>query len=418
MAPATVADIIQLNKSSHTERYFFHGCLDRPDDQVIISFEFTLRFRRRGGSWKWAQDEFGLENGTVIFKPSTAPNPDIGSYLTDLDTGFDVHLLESQHESCVCWELSRRVPAAEGSQSGWDHVTIGTPTTTLLQWFALVRHNEHWFSPRQGRGPMKLDRDALLLSLHCTDGRHLALVAVSGFDDITCVFRADEQGRVVMVSRNDREEADMGAARIFVAVGPTWHDAVDAAMSATKRFVSRQIAQEEQQQARESRPEFTPKEEEENLETWYDGLTYCTWNGLGQHLTPAKILESLDVLKKNDIDITNLIIDDNWQSLDYSGVDNFYHRWTGFEANIENFPGGLQKLISDIRTHHPGIVDIAVWHGIFGYWGGMSPDSTTRLSREYTMRTFKRQEGIFLGGGTMTTVDGADVGRLYDDFYR
>lgn len=346
----------------------------------------------------------------MVFKPSTKPNHDIGFYLSDLDTGFGVNPLESQHQSCVCWEISRTVPPAHGSHSGWDQATIGT-LTTALRWFALVRHNEHWFSPRQGRDLLKLDRDALLLSFHCADGQHLALVAVSGFDDITCVFKADEEGRVVMVSRNEREVT--GAARTFVAVGQTWHSAVEAAMTATKRFVNRQIAQEEQISG--SRIRAAP-EEGQNLESWYDGLTYCTWNGLGQHLTPAKILDSLDVLKKNEIDVTNLIIDDNWQSLDYSGFDNFYHRWTDFEANTENFPGGLKNLISNIRNQHPGIADIAVWHGIFGYWGGMSPDG--KVSREYSMRTFKRQEGIFLGGGTMTTVDGADVGRLYDDFYR
>jgi hypothetical protein len=46
-----------------------------------------------------------------------------------------------------------------------------------------------------------------------------------------------------------------------------------------------------------------------------DGLSYCTWNGLGQGLTEEKIFTALDSLSKNEINISNLIIDDNWQSL-------------------------------------------------------------------------------------------------------
>jgi hypothetical protein len=46
-----------------------------------------------------------------------------------------------------------------------------------------------------------------------------------------------------------------------------------------------------------------------------DGLSYCTWNGIGQHLTEQKLFDALESLAKNEINISNLIIDDNWQSL-------------------------------------------------------------------------------------------------------
>lgn len=255
-----------------------------------------------------------------------------------------------------------------------------------------------------------LDADAILLSFLRKDGLHLVLVAVSGLDDITCVFRTDDEGRIVVVSRNDEETG--GTAHLFAAAGPTWHIAVEAAMEATKSYVHRQTKHVEDIGTRAI---LTPEKEQE-LANWYDGLAYCTWNGLGQDLTPAKILEALDILQKNKIHVNNLLIDDNWQSLDFAGVDNFYHRWTNFESNAEHFPGGLKNLISTIRRNHPSIGDIAVWHGIFGYWGGMSLEG--QIARKYAMRTFERQEGIFLGGGSMTTVDGTDAGRLYDEFYR
>lgn len=46
-----------------------------------------------------------------------------------------------------------------------------------------------------------------------------------------------------------------------------------------------------------------------------DGLSYCTWNGIGRELTEQKIFDALESLAKNNINISNLIIDDNWQSL-------------------------------------------------------------------------------------------------------
>lgn len=143
---------------------------------------------------------------------------------------------------------------------------------------------------------------------------------------------------------------------MFVAVGPTWTSALEAALKATKNYAHLRIAEDTQKPARIQ----SVYADQYDFTSWYDGFTYCTWNGLGQHLTPDKILDYLEVLSKNGIEISNLIIDDNWQSLDFSGVDNFYHRWTGFEANAENFPGDLKELISEIRKRHPHIVDIAV----------------------------------------------------------
>jgi alpha-galactosidase len=41
-----------------------------------------------------------------------------------------------------------------------------------------------------------------------------------------------------------------------------------------------------------------------------------TWNALGQQLTEEKVLTAVETLAKNNINVTNFIIDDNWQSID------------------------------------------------------------------------------------------------------
>ncbi len=112
--------------------------------------------------------------------------------------------------------------------------------------------------------------------------------------------------------------------------------------------------------------------------------------------------------------VTNLIIDDNWQSLDNQGQSQFKRGWTEFEANKEGFPNGLKHTATTIRDKHPNIQHIAVWHALVGYWGGVSP--TGSIANNYKTREVRKSKG--LAGGTMTVVDKEDVPRMYDDFYR
>lgn len=112
--------------------------------------------------------------------------------------------------------------------------------------------------------------------------------------------------------------------------------------------------------------------------------------------------------------VTNLIIDDNWQSVDNHGQSQFQRGWTDFEANKQGFPGGLKHTATTIREKHPNIQHIAVWHAILGYWGAVSP--TGNIAKNYRTRKVRKSKGLV--EGTMTVVDEQDVPRMYDDFYR
>lgn len=193
---------LQLDHISNDERSFFRGHIKRAEDD-LSTFQFTVRYRKRDVPWQWVQDECGLGNGEVIFKPSMDLHPDMDYYLgSPTDADLSVHSIRSHLKSCACWEIHTSVPAARGSQSGLERATIGAPGK-FLRWFALVRHNEHWFSPRQGRSRIELDKEAILLSFLLANGQHIVLVAVSGFDGMTSLFSADAAGRIVLVSRND-----------------------------------------------------------------------------------------------------------------------------------------------------------------------------------------------------------------------
>jgi hypothetical protein len=136
-------------------------------------------------------------------------------------------------------------------------------------------------------------------------------------------------------------------------------------------------------------------------------------------LTEEKVLNCVEELAKNNINVTNFIIDDNWQAIDYLGHGQFQHGWIEFEAEREAFPNGLKHTISKIREKHPSIQHVAVWHAILGYWGGLAPDGD--IAKTYKTREVVREDAERRNlplGGKMTVVDKEDVGKFYDDFYR
>ena len=144
-----------------------------------------------------------------------------------------------------------------------------------------------------------------------------------------------------------------------------------------------------------------------------------TWNALGQRLTEEKVLKAVTTLAANKINVTNFIIDDNWQSIDYRGHGQFQHGWVEFEAEREAFPNGLKHMVSLIREKHPSIQHVAVWHAILGYWGGLSPGgklATTYKTVEVTREDAERRNLPL--GGKLLAVAREDVPRFYDDFYR
>ena len=123
-------------------------------------------------------------------------------------------------------------------------------------------------------------------------------------------------------------------------------------------------------------------------------------------------------MKENNINVTNFIIDDNWQAIDYRGHGQFQHGWDEFEAEREAFPNGLKGVVTKIREKLPSVQHIAVWHAILGYWGGLAPEG--KIAKTYktieVIREDSQRRNLPLGG-KMTVVDKEDISKFYDDFY-
>lgn len=124
-------------------------------------------------------------------------------------------------------------------------------------------------------------------------------------------------------------------------------------------------------------------------------------------------------MAEHNLNITSLIIDDNWQNIDYRGDGQFQHGWVGFEAEPKAFPSGLKHTITQIRAKHKNIQHIAVWHALLGYWAGISPDGV--LAKTYKTTEVVREDSVRRNlplGGKMTVIAKEDVHKFYDDFYR
>ena len=262
--------------------------------------QFTLKYRIASASdWQWANENSCCTDGELYFQPEKPP-PEITSYLKDISPNLSVHPVPSESPDSQVWSITTAVKAAEGESSGWTNTSLGVPRS-FTRWFALVRIWSPWLAPRHGKGNFQPKEDTILCSFLRWDGLHLVLLAVSGVDDVLTVFKHDGQGNVIASSRNDNPKE--GQTRVIAAVATTFESANAAAM-----YHARKIVRGDEYMSYEIKAEMKTALENdvkaEWMDNWYDGLTYCTWNALGQNLNEDKIYNALNILKKNNIKST------------------------------------------------------------------------------------------------------------------
>ncbi|KAH6853927.1 glycoside hydrolase superfamily [Chaetomium sp. MPI-CAGE-AT-0009] len=385
---------------------------------IHSSLNFTVKFRQRNRDeeWRWARDEQHSDDGVVVInlKPTHEGDPE---ELPDLIRNLNPDLKWKSHMSQAprtrLWSIEAGVEGAKEHESTFHQTPVGIPWGRFLRWFALVRSSTPWLAPRHGKSEFNPDKDVLLCSFLSAQGKHMVFLGMSGIGDVTTLFRGGDSGGLMLHIRSDNTKSATGTA--LVAVGDDFESTIAAVMYHARALIMGTSASATQSVAgATAEGDIGPQW----YENWYDGLGYCTWNSLGQKLTEEKILKALDTLAENKIKISNLIIDDNWQDVDYRGDGQWQHGWNDFEAEPKAFPRGLKALITDIRAKHKNIQYIAVWHALLGYWGGLSPSGplTERYKTIQVTRddTEKSQLPI---NNTMTVVAPSDIQTFYNDFY-
>ena len=371
---------------------------------------FTYKFKTGDDQeWRWLKDVSGIEDAELEYQTTDwekHSSYDIKHFFPDISEKFTVESVKPDTPNTKLYSLTCSILPCNGTDSFAETRMMGVPANQS-RWFALIRLWVPWLAPRQGNSRLNLDQDGILVSFLRTDGLHVVCLAVSGVDDLVTTFASDWGGNLSIVGRNDRTEP--GTAKVLVAVADSFEVANAAVMYQARKVVGPYGTPTAEGEAKTLidtgvKPEW--------LEEWYDGLAYCTWNGLGQDLTAQKIYSALDDLSNNHINITNLIIDDNWQSLS-DGDSQFVRGWSQFEANKDGFPEGLKGTTREIRKRHPHINHIAVWHAILGYWGGIDPNGS--IAKTYKTIEVEKEPGV--AGGKFTVVAAEDAKKLYNDFY-
>ncbi|KAL4922925.1 glycoside hydrolase superfamily [Aspergillus aurantiobrunneus] len=380
----------------------FAGEVSRPQPGTD---NFTIRYRQNQDTeWRWANKEQQVADGQLIFTSHDlgSDTPPISSadgfsrYFENLSPDIEIKVCKSESPGAALWNLAGRVEPANDCHSGVVCLSLGMPSS-VSRFFALVRVSTAWLGPRQGKNKLDLTEDAVLCSFLRTDGVHVVLLGVS-VNDVLTVLGSRSDGEVVVKSRNDNPTPSNF--QVLAAASDEFEVAMSALIYEARKLV---------------RPYDVITEngiKTQWYSNWYDGLTYCTWNGIGQDLNEEKIISALDELKEQGTNINGLIIDDNWQSLDNEGASGWHRGWKRFEANPKAFPQGLAKTVSTIRNRHPNIEHIAVWHAFFGYWGGVSPEGELAA-------TYKTKE-VQINSTTKSSIlaiDPDDIQRFYADFY-
>ena len=248
-------------------------------------------------------DHSSLADGELYFQPEILQS-DLNDYLKDVSPNLEVHSVPSETPNTQLWSINCPVKAAQGTASAWANVSIGIPRS-FTRWFSLVRIWSPWLAPRHGKGNFAPKEDAVLSSFLRWDGLHLVILAVSGVDDVLTVLKPDGQGNVIISARNERAEPNVG--RVIVAVGKTFEEGNAAVM-----YHARNIVRGDDYMSKEVKAEMKTALEKdvktEWMENWYDGLTYCTWNALGQDLNEDKIYNALNILKENNVKSMSITI--------------------------------------------------------------------------------------------------------------
>ncbi|KAF7956091.1 hypothetical protein EAE96_005012 [Botrytis aclada] len=416
-------DITMLAADPSISVLFFSNILQQ-DSLNGQQFSYTIKYRRGGESaWRWVNDDpNSLGDAEIIFQKSSATPvlSSIQAYISNLSLDLKVKY-HGQHEAThsPVWTLTSRIPASvtSATEPSVQRITIGFPKN-IVQYFALVKRMNFWLVPRHGRSKFDLREDdcqfytgdagskAILVSFLRSDGMNFVMLALS-MNGVLTTLTSGENGSIDLIGKNENEEARDGI--VICAIGKTVEEGIRAAMNHAKKVVRQGLNME---------PILNGKLEKfgdpKDKRDFHDELVYCTWNSLGPTLTSTTLFAALDDLGKASICPSTIIIDDGWQSITPFGSETFpnQHRWSRFEASSPSFPEGLTNLALRIKKSYPWIKNIGVWHGIFGYWGGIDPES--EIGRKYKLRWVEinntRRSGMWV-------VDACDVRRLYDDFY-
>lgn len=255
--------------------------------------QYTLKFRKaENAPWLWSGKRIGQDDGLIVFRENLLLDASIkfNQIFENTDQSINLKSVSSQVRGVSLWKVSSQtIP-------GISSVNLGFPNQ-LNQFMILVQLASAWMGPSQGKGNFSNDRDGFLLEFLRTDGLHVAVLPLAGLGNhCTTHILSDNSGNVVLKTRNDN--AHTAKMHCIVGISTDQQMAVDAVMYKAREMVYKANKHEPPQ-------DIIPSW----METWVDGLAYCTWNGIGRELTEEKLISAMKDL--NDTGLKSMKISSN-----------------------------------------------------------------------------------------------------------
>ncbi len=135
---------------------------------------------------------------------------------------------------------------------------------------------------------------------------------------------------------------------------------------------------------------------------------FCTWNTFYEQQTRDNLLSAARAIRAAGFPLGFFIVDAGWQHA--SGGSAFFQQLRGFGADEGKIPGGLARLVGDLRAES-GARSIGVWHALQGVPGGVDPASP--LARDQRAHLWTGADGVLLPDPT-----GPAGAGFYRDYYK
>ncbi|KAJ1958959.1 hypothetical protein GGI12_004590, partial [Dipsacomyces acuminosporus] len=146
-------------------------------------------------------------------------------------------------------------------------------------------------------------------------------------------------------------------------------------------------------------------------------MGYCTWNMFYQNVNHGGLLDVMHKIRQASQQTGQpypgwVLIDDGWQTVSEYGSQG---RLRDTCANTERFPGQLRDTVAALQSL--GVKRVGVWHALWGYWGGIDPDSS--LGQQYSLGKYHRRSTTAVKGELdVWLVSDSCISRFYDEFYK
>lgn len=206
------------------------------------------------------------------------------------------------------WDVVWKGPS---SGKGVLELSMGRPKD-LEQWMALVKiackihltisgscidpANTLWIAPAPWMGPIHgttsfvTSKDALLvLYQRGIDGKHVVVLPLSGLGGGSAYVTSDSKGKGEIIVRGMDDFETERKVQVIVAIGRDPLETVASAVAHLKKLVMGSGGMGS---------EAGEVGVAEDRSMWEDGVSYCTWNGLGWDLSEKRIFDALEQLEK------------------------------------------------------------------------------------------------------------------------